>query len=305
MNGQAKIERLLRLMALMSGQVDYSVEELAARLDITPRSIYRYIDTFRESGFAVEKLSPNIYKLKSLSEDAPDFANLIFFSDEEAHLVNALIDRLDPSNSLKANLQKKLAVIYDSTNLAELVDRRSLRLVVETLAKAIREHRQAVLKGYESSHSHSVRDRFVEPFAFTTNYVDVWAYDLADGHNKSFKLSRMEGVVLADEAWEHEAEHRKLDSDIFRMSGDRAVQVRLSLSLMAKNLLLEEYPLADKYLSDLPDGRFLLDVPIYNFAGICRFYVGLASEIGILSPPSFKEYVREYVRTNFTNATMR
>ena len=44
---QPKIERLLRLMALMSGNVDYTVEELASRLETSYRSIYRYIETFK------------------------------------------------------------------------------------------------------------------------------------------------------------------------------------------------------------------------------------------------------------------
>lgn len=295
MSGQEKISRLLRLVSLMSGNIDYTVEALADKLDISPRTVYRYIETFKDSGFVVDKLAANIYKLKSMPEEYPDFSNLVYFSEEEAHLVNALIDRLDPSNALKANLQKKLAVIYDSTNLAELASGRPMRQIVETLARGIRDKKQVVLKGYESSHSHSVRDRLVEPFAFTTNYVDVWAYDLSDGKNKSFKLSRMESAMLLDEVWEHESEHHKSSVDIFRMSGERSVQLRLSLSLMARNLLVEEYPLADKYLTSLRDGRYLLDAPVYNFAGPCRFYLGLAPEIDILSPSSFKEYVRNFV----------
>ena len=74
---QPKIERLLRLMALMSGSVDYTVDELAARLETSYRSIYRYIETFKECGFVVDKLAPNIYKLKSTPEDYPEFSNLV------------------------------------------------------------------------------------------------------------------------------------------------------------------------------------------------------------------------------------
>ena len=53
---QPKLERMLRLMKLLSGNVNYTVNELAERLGTTYRSIYRYIDTFKECGFAVEKL---------------------------------------------------------------------------------------------------------------------------------------------------------------------------------------------------------------------------------------------------------
>lgn len=293
---QPKVERLLRLMALMSGSVDYSVEELARQLETSYRSIYRYIDTFKECGFVVEKLAPNVYKLKSMPEDYPEFQNLVYFSDEEAHLVNNLIDRLDPTNALKANLQKKLSIIYDSTGIADLVDGRSLRNIVETLAKGIRCKKKVVLKNYESGNSHTVRDRFIEPFGFTTNYIDVWGFDLQDGRNKLFKLSRMEeAMLLEDEDWTNEELHEKQGLDVFGMSGRTPMRVRLSLSVMAKNLLVEEHPLAENDLSRKGD-RWILDTEVYNYAGICRFYVGLASDIKIIDSPAFESYVKEYLK---------
>ena len=57
---QPKIERLLRLLRLLSGNVTYSVDELADRLDTSWRSIYRYIDTLKSAGFAVEKVYGNV-----------------------------------------------------------------------------------------------------------------------------------------------------------------------------------------------------------------------------------------------------
>ena len=51
---QPRVERVFRLMRLMTGNVYFTVEELAEKLDTSYRSIYRYIDTFKELGFAVE-----------------------------------------------------------------------------------------------------------------------------------------------------------------------------------------------------------------------------------------------------------
>ena len=282
-------------MALMSGSVDYTVDELARQLETSYRSIYRYIDTFKECGFVVEKLAPNVYKLKSMPEDYPEFQNLVYFSDEEAHLDNNLIDRLDPTNALKANLQKKLAIIYDSTGIADLVDGRSLRNIVETLAHGIREKKKVVLKNYESGNSHTVRDRYIEPFGFTTNYIDVWGFDLQDGRSKLFKVSRMqEAMLLEDEPWTNEDKHEKQGLDVFGMSGRTPLHVRLRLGVMAKNLLLEEHPLAENDLTE-EKGSWILDTQVYNYAGICRFYVGAASDVQILESNDFEKYVSDYV----------
>lgn len=295
---QPKIERMLRLMKLMSGNYNYTIDELAEKLDMSYRTIYRYIDTFKSAGFEVGKLYGNVYKLGKLPENAPDFDRLIYFSEEEAYLVNSLIDRLVPTNNLKINLKQKLATIYDRTAIADYIDRKSDAGNVSLLADAIRGKCRAILHDYESGNSHTVRDRVVEPFAFTTNYVDIWAYDLEDGKNKKFKISRIEEVSVCDEPWQAEASHKRQGEDVFRMSGVTPSRVRLALSLRAKSLLVEEYPLAERDLH-FEDGRWVLDTVIYNYAGICRFYVGLAEEISIIDSPDFEIYAMNYIDKNF------
>ena len=52
---QPKIERVLRLMQLMSGTRYYTIDELAELLETSSRSIYRYIDTFKNVGLVVTK----------------------------------------------------------------------------------------------------------------------------------------------------------------------------------------------------------------------------------------------------------
>ena len=45
---QPKLERMLRLMKYLSGNVNYSIAELGRKLEMSPRTVYRYIDYFRE-----------------------------------------------------------------------------------------------------------------------------------------------------------------------------------------------------------------------------------------------------------------
>ena len=245
---QPKVERMLRLMKMMSGNIHYSVEELAERLDMSDRTIYRYMDTFKNAGYTVTKLYANTYKLEKTPREMPNFDRLMYFSEEESYLINSLLDALVPTNSLKKGIKKKLAVIYDKTSIADYVDRRSNAAHVESLAKAAREKKKVVLKGYESGNSHTVRDRIVEPYGFTTDYIDVCAYDLEDGHNKIFKVSRIETVEILDESWSEESAHRKQGMDVFRMTGHVCGHITWKMSVMAKDLLLEEFPLAKKEL---------------------------------------------------------
>ena len=58
------MERLLQLIMLMSSKTDYTIDDLSERLGTSPRSIYRYIETLRRSGFVIDKKKSNLYKLK-------------------------------------------------------------------------------------------------------------------------------------------------------------------------------------------------------------------------------------------------
>ena len=296
---QPKIERMLRLMRLLAGNVNYSIDELAAKLDMSYRTIYRYIDTFKESGFAVVKLYGNVYKLGKLPKKAPDFEKLIYFSPEEAYIVNSLIDSLDQTNSLKVGLKRKLAAIYDSTNMVEYVSKGGNSGNVRVLSEAMRNKQKVRLMNYESAHSDTVKDRVVEPFAFSTNLIDVWAYDLHDLHNKVFKIARIGSVESMDEDWEFEGSHRRQSTDVFRMSGKSAKMVKLRLSIRAKNILIEEYPLAAKDIRK-ENGYWILETGVYDYAGACRFYLGLADEIKIVDSPEFEEFVSNYIKQHLS-----
>lgn len=292
------MERLLRLMKLLSGNVNYTIDELSRKLEMSSRTIYRYIDTFKAAGFAVTKLYGDVYKLGKMPKNAVDIDKLIYFSEEEAYLVNSLIDSLAPTNSLKANLKDKLSAIYSQTSIADYVDLKSNAARVEALGNAIEEKKQVYLRDYESGNSHTIRDRHIEPFAFTTDYIDVWGYDLEDGKNKIFKISRIGDVDVTEDDWTQEPCHEKLGMDIFRMSGKDPVHIKLKMSVMAKNLLLEEFPLSAKYLKRSGQD-WILDVDIFRTTGAIRFIAGLMGEVTVLEGDALKSDLKEYGKKYF------
>ena len=79
---QTKITKLLRLMKLLTGNVSRTIDQLAAEMGITSRTIYRYIDTIREAGFVVNKLYGNVYAMGKVGRGLSDFNKLIYFTEE-------------------------------------------------------------------------------------------------------------------------------------------------------------------------------------------------------------------------------
>ncbi|MBQ7772701.1 MAG: WYL domain-containing protein [Bacteroidales bacterium] len=291
---QPKIERVLRLMMLLTSNNRYTIEDLSEMLDASPRTIYRYIDTFRESGFLISKNGP-YFRLDKKSRYFKDISQLVHFTEEEAYILNSAIESLDPTNAIKQNLKAKLASVYDFKMLAECVVKGENARNVNSIIEAIEQKKQAVLHNYTSAHSKNVSDRVVEPLSFTTNYIQVWAYEISSGKNKLFKLSRIGSVEVLDKDWEHEASHKEGLMDIFRINSFEEIPIRLKLGLRAASLLVEEYPMGEKYLfpADGDPGHFILQTNICGYEGVGRFILGLLDDIEILEGEGLKQFLRE------------
>ena len=133
------------------------------------------------------------------------------------------------------------------------------------------EKKKVVLKKYASANSGEVRDRVVEPFAFTNNHIDIWAFDTEKKENRIFKIPRIEWVDILSEDWEHEAEHHRKNIDDFRMSYDGdGYKVYLELTLRAKNLLVEEFPTAESGLRE-EGGKWYYEGTVGKMEGVGRF----------------------------------
>lgn len=291
---QPKIERLLRLMKMLTTNTTYTVDDLAERLSMSRRTIYRYIDTFREAGFVIKKSGDHI-RLDKESPHFKDISQLVHFTEEEAVILKRAIESIDDTNLLKQNLKRKLYSVYDNKILADTIVRGSNSATVHTLIEAIEEQLQVKLCAYRSAHGSVARDRLVEPFAFTTNYIQIWCYDTEDNTCKLFKLSRIGAVEKLESNWQHSKQHNQGFIDIFRMNGKQRFPIHLRLGMMAHNLLIEEYPLAEKDLSQSEDGRWELNTDVANYAGVARFVVGLMDDIEIVDSPELEEYIATYV----------
>lgn len=292
---QPKIERTLRIIHLLSCNTKHTLDELAKALGVSRRTMFRYLDTLKKAGFVIQRIDEGVYKIVSYEKEYTDLSQLVYFSEEEAIIVSNLIENLSSTNAIKAGLKQKLAAVYDSTSIGDYIQNKGRSDEIELLARAIKEKRQVKLTGYSSAFSDTTKDYIVEPYTFTRDYVDIWACDTASGHNKMFKISRMGGVELLS-CWEMEDKHGLGSIDSFRMSGvGKPIEyVKLKLTLRAKNLLVEEYPVTEQEVYQVKRNWFW-EGDINAFEGIGRFVMGLAREISIVKGARFKEWMANEV----------
>ena len=290
---QTKIVKLLRLTKMLTGNTTLTIEDLAAKMGTTTRSIYRYIDTLREAGLVVSKLYGNVYQMGKMSSTFPNLAKFIYFTEEEAYILNNMIENLSVTNTLKKDLKRKLYSVYDCTSIANYTERCNNAPNIEALVAARDGKRQVVLRNYSSGHSNVTRDRIVEPFDFTSEMIDVWAWDVEAGQNRVFKVARIDEVEILPDPWQHESDHRRLQVDVFRMSGKLNEKIVLQLNTRAKALLVEEYPLAEKDLRR-EDGKWVLRTEIHALEGAGRFVIGLAADVKVVEGKMLLDYIRKY-----------
>ena len=285
------MERMLRVMQHFTDNTRYTLDETARDLHITVRTLFRYISTFKAAGFSISRVDEGVYRLTTYNKEFADISQLVYFSREEAVIVSRLIENLSQTNEVKATLRRKLAAVYDTTSIGDYIENHGKDNVMETLFMAVKNHRQVLLKGYSSANSDTTKDYVLEPYDFTKEYVDVWAYDIASGRNKTFKIARM-GDVMVQGAWEYEEKHEAKPIDSFRMSGLPIEHVKLRLNLRAKDLMTEEFPITSTEVYQ--DKRsWYWEGNINAFEGIGRFVAGLADQITVVEGEKLKAWLRE------------
>jgi predicted DNA-binding transcriptional regulator YafY len=265
--------------------------QLAQRLDMSTRSVYRYLETLQEAGFDLER-DGNRYVLKMTPHLRPEAV----FSSSEMDLLQNLTQGLPEQHPLRTHLLTKLQQSLPRQEAAWRVAAALSAQHIEKLQEAIRRSKQVVLKNYHSLQNDSVRDRLVEPIEPAADWIYLQAYEIDSGKTKSFKIARIGEVLITDHHQCYQKHHTHEEADPFGMSGGVSREVVMRLSPRAAHLLQEEHPRAQEWLDLLnnkPESGSLYKGPVKGFEGIGRFLLSLPGEFEVIEPPELTAYLQE------------
>lgn len=281
----------LELLLLLTDNNNYTAQQLADILHITRRNLYYYLDYLRKCGFVVLK-SANYYRIDPRSKFFRRLHDSIAFTQEEVAYLRRLLDSTNKKSLLLTTLKTKLDRYYGLEGSFSPAVLKRIHNNVRTLKEAMETKNVVVLRGYSSPHSKTVSDRVVEPFLLMNDDMDVRCYELQSGMCKTFKVSRVKSVEMMDVFWVNEDRHREMFTDVFMFSGNEKLPVKLRLGQLAYNLLLEEFPRSQSFLTPEADGsHWIFKTDVVSYLGIGRFVLGLFHDIEILNDSRFKDYI--------------
>ena len=290
-----KLGNELTLILLMTDGNDYTAQDLCNQLNCTRRNLYYYLQFLRDYGFEVIKKG-DYYRLSLQSPFFERLAIALNFTGKEAATMYELAESSGAKKTLLQSIQKKLARAYDLRLYTDSRYKRKQQQHLEDLSMAIQAHKVVCLHHYSSPHSHTYKDRKVEPFALLNNDQEVRCYEYASKCNKTFKLSRIGRVEVYEETWTCEAEHRPFFTDIFGFCAEELHSVSLIVGQLAYHLLTEEYPQSVSFITPIDDYHWRLQAHVASYIGVGRFVIGLYDDIEVEGDEGFKSYLHTRIQ---------
>ena len=299
MLNQHKILRVLQLISLLKKEPTKSIKFIAGILESTDRTVYRYLDLVKELGFDLQRDSHNRFFIGSEIEN-----ETIDFTIEEASLLRELLLSSGTKSNLKDALLRKIYLKSEIVIQGNHLLNAHLGKVVSDLSKAITEHKQVVLKKYQSANSNTITDRLVEPISFTDNYSSLCAFEVESAKNKYFNIERINEVEVLQKQNEFEDQHQldTLDAFGFTALNGLPFDIDIRLNLRAFVLLKQEYPMVVPFVKqESKTSYYRLKMNINNPKPVERFVLGLLDDVEIIGSVAFKDYLKNYVFTTLEN----
>ena len=103
MSDQAKFQKMLEVLLLLDCQYGRTIAELSERFEISQRTVYRYLDTFKQVGFVIENTN-GYFKIDKENATVQEISHLLHFSEEEAFILSKAIHSIEDTDEIKSKL---------------------------------------------------------------------------------------------------------------------------------------------------------------------------------------------------------
>lgn len=306
--------RLYRLSQEVQRGSFPDVERLSALLEVSERTVYRYLELLRDdfgAPLAFDRERKGYYFTEPWDFPFPEL------TEGEVLSLFILVSVLrqfagTPLESALQSLGKKLERLFPSPFkeasphlgmmlspfVSVLRPRVEVGGVFGTLFEAIRKRKRVRFK-YRSISSGEVTTRDVEPYHLY-NFEGVWylcGFCLLRQEIRDFALDRMADVVVLPEEFNvpPDFDPEEYLSRAFRMFRGGTTRIVVRFDSYQARWIRERIWHPTQRITELDDGGLLFEVEA-NPEEIKRWVIGYGSHAEIVSPPSLREEVKEEIQ---------
>ncbi|NCB51757.1 MAG: YafY family transcriptional regulator [Clostridia bacterium] len=301
-----KVDRLVSMIMILLDKERVGAQELADMFEVSPRTIYRDIETINMAGIPVRgasgvgggfeimqkyKIDKKVFSTADLSAILMGLSNLssMIRGDE---LVNALakVKSFIPADRAK-DIEIKANQIY--IDLSPWMGNRTIQPYLELIKTALQQSR---LLSFEYTDHHSNQTvRTAEPYQLVLKsnhwYLQCYCYKRNDF--RLFKLSRMNNLQMQEDVFTpREYEKPQLEFDDILETMETVIKIRIHRSVMDRVLDFCSYE------HFTPDGEehYIIDFPFIENEYCYDMLLSFGDKCECLEPPHIRAELKQKIQ---------
>ena len=294
---QQKLLRLFKMIWLMSPPRGKTINQLVDLLDVTDKTIYRYLSLLKETDFfQVVKKGKHHIVYDKISEKG--YLNIKFDYDE-LECISEALNHTFPERDISRGIQAKLFQHLSFGLKSQSSVIRHTPIIIRDLHKAM-QNKLYVALDYFSANGGTLVKRLVEPLDFTELHRYLIVYD-PEAHVKitNLKTSRIQSVEILTKRCTQSPDSIK-GIDVFDIACyEEQHTLILDMTPLAYRLMMEEYPRTESCFEPLnAEGvfKYRFTATVYNFLPIARFILGLPGQVKIIEPYALVEDIQKKMK---------
>lgn len=296
-----RLDRLFAITMMLLNRKRISATDLAARFEVSLRTIYRDMETINRAGIPVVSFSGSdggyeimqSYRLDRQYLSLEDLYSIYsaLRGMQSATGDTGIAELLDRVGAL---ISDKLHALDTSGMLVDFAPASGSKEHLRTLHLAIKECRLVQLE-YMDIHG-SETQRMVEPMGLylKSGAWYLWGYCRVRSALRVFRLSRMNRVRIMSETFSRRGlSIADVDADRTRSGSPPYIRVRLRFQAAVKTRVRDEF-LPDQLTSG-PDGTILADACYYTKESAIRHVMSYGTSITLLEPSELVDDLRRHI----------
>jgi len=297
------VDRLFSIMLILSNKGKKTASELAERLEVSPRTIYRDIDKLSQAGIPIyseDGRSGGYYLMEDYKVD-----NLYFKEDDMKPILSILknLQNLFGDNSYLNEIINKYEDTNEKNNFTinmtnvSMID--EVKNYLHTTSKAI--DNKKVIKLQYVNRRQEVEERIVEPVYISYSSGEWFINGFCRNRNdyRQFKLARIKKLSSLDYTFERDIDINTLKNIYSTDYKNIAIKVILKFHPKFGPQLPEFFP--KENIRKSADGYIIAHELYPHDEGLIKHILGFGKWCEVLEPAYLKEEIKDYLAEMMKN----